>query len=121
MPERWGVWGVGSCHRLDFVAPSIVEETLLIDLDIDGFTWNEFIGRSVDLILNGVLVEEIVLCHQTGRSTVTVRVEALQQAGHVVSLEFRPHQVVVPKNVLASSSDDRPLGVALHHIRLRAG
>jgi hypothetical protein len=117
-PESWGTWGVGSSHQITLTIDSAAR-WVTVDLDLHAFIWDETEGRQFDVFVDRRPILQLKFTTADNRRTVSL--EKLQPAdGHdFLTIDIRPREVAVPKDVRPSSIDTRTLGVALHRMRIR--
>jgi hypothetical protein len=115
--ETWGTWGVGSSHRIRLLTDSSPDQYLAVDLDIHAFVWDETIVCFVDVFVNNQLYTSVTFIKAQRLRLLSLERLPLAKEDGSLTLEFRPKEVVAPKD-LGLSDETRALGVALHGIRL---
>jgi hypothetical protein len=118
--EPWGVWGVGPLHRITLNTGAVATHSVVVDLDVQAFVWDELVGRQVDVFVNGKPACILLFTTVTNRRTVSLsHVHAAGENGSL-TIEFRPRIVPILKDIFPDKKNARPFGVALHGIRIRS-
>lgn len=121
-PEPWGVWGVGSRHRLEFAFQHWPGVEVVVEVDVSASLLGSRQSQNVNVTIGDRLYATWHFVRDANRSIRSLRIPASAISRNeypTVVIEFRP-QSVVPTNQLDSGrTDDRPLGLALHAIRRR--
>ena len=118
VPEEWGVWGVGPSHRLQFKTATQVDGPLTLDCDVHAFTPAGVSDRPVSIVVNG---EPSGIWHFVPEANRAVRSLTIPGNARINTIEFRHNLAVVPSDVDPKDPGARPLGMAVHRIRVRAG
>jgi hypothetical protein len=118
MPEPWGVWGVGPSHLLTLNVSSAAQ--LIVDLDVHAFVWDASTGREVDFLVDGRHVTKRTFSSAKDHVTISLSVAPTTDSNAVVTIELRPRLAATPARTVPGSTDTRPLGVALHRLRVRS-
>ena len=118
--EDWGVWGIGPFHRLEIGVPTTTATPLIVDLDVEAFVLDTIDGRPVAVLSDESVIEIVTFSQNIRRKTLTLSCLPSGASESSVRIELRPYQVAAPKDVLPANPDSRPLGVALHNIRIRS-
>jgi hypothetical protein len=116
--ETWGIWGVGSSHRIRLLTGATPGQHIAVDLDVHAFVWDEAAGRPVDIFVNDQFCTTVRFTKSQRLRSLTLEPLLAANEDGVLILEFRPQGVVVPKD-LCLTQETRALGVALHGIRMR--
>jgi hypothetical protein len=119
-PEPWGVWGVGPLHRITLNIGATASDPVAVDIDVHAFVWDDAAERQVDVFVNGKLAVALTFGKQGNRTTVSLSPVYAESAHESLEIEFRPRKVAIPKDVDRSTGEGRPLGVALHRVRIRS-
>jgi hypothetical protein len=119
-PEPWGVWGVGPQHRITLNMAATASDPVAVDIDVHAFVWDDSVARQVDVFVNGQASVVLTFGKQGNRTTVSLSPVYADSAHDSLIIEFRPRTVAIPKEVSRSTEEGRPLGVALHRIRIRS-
>jgi hypothetical protein len=117
--EAWGVWGVGTSHSI-CLAPDVPVASFDIDLDVHAATPPMRAALEADVLLDGAPVARWSFTEAQNRGVRTLEVRREDAARTPVTIELRPASVLRPQEVNPASADTRPLGIALHRLRLRA-
>ncbi len=117
-PEPWGVWGVGPSHTIILMVRGEDVGNIAVDLDVHAFIFDDTQGRVLDVTVNGLLAMPLVFTHEDNRKTVTLT-SKVTSASRELTIALLARAVAAPSHVLTGNIDNRPLGMALHAIRLR--
>jgi hypothetical protein len=118
-PESWGTWGVGASHQITLIPDAPPGRQLALDLDVHAFVWDDVAGRSVDVYVNGKPFTAVTFTKAENFVSLALAPVQAADADGSLRLEFRPRIVAAPSEFAAAIQDSRPLGVALHRIRIR--
>ena len=113
-PEDWGVWGVGSSHRMNFA--TLGSDTAVLDCEVWAYVPEDWPERAIDVLVDGVPFETWRFTSRENRGTRSVTLSGNFRS-HTV--EFRPHSVVSPRDLDPSHQDGRPLALALGRFMVR--
>jgi hypothetical protein len=93
---------------------------IAVDIDLHAFAWDEHAERQIDVSANGHLFS--LLSVTKAKNFASLSLEPLQAADAkgLLTIEFRPRKVVVPKDVITTMEETRTLGVGLHRLRVRS-
>jgi hypothetical protein len=119
-PEPWGTWGVGASHTITLVTDAPAGHSVAVDIDLHAFAWEEQAERQIDVFVDGKLCA--LLSVTKAQNFASLSLEPLRPTNQngLLTIEFRPRKVVVPKDVIPTIQESRTLGVALHRIRVRS-
>jgi Macrocin-O-methyltransferase (TylF) len=117
-PEGWGTWGVGASHQITLRADGAASQSIVVDLDLHAFVWEEADGRQFDILVNGQASLQPKFTAAQNRQIVSLENVHPADDGLLI-IEIRPRKVAVPKDVKPSNAETRTLGVALHRVRVR--
>ena len=118
-PEAWGIWGVDTAHTLTFASPDAASGDLVLELDVHAAIAPARPSVRASVSVDGVAASEWLFSQEQNRG---VRALALPRAPgrrDPISVTLRPETTLVPQTVNPASGDTRPLGIALHKLRLR--
>lgn len=121
-PEPWGVWGIGESHELHLVIPARATGEIELELDVHAALVGTRMDQRVDVWLDDERCGEWIFTRTANRGVRSVRLRVatakVERAGlREIKVEFRPTSVVAPVDLDASSTERRPLGLALHRVR----
>jgi Macrocin-O-methyltransferase (TylF) len=121
-PEPWGVWGIGESHELHLVISAQAADELELEVDVHAALVGTRTEQRVEVWLDGENCGEWIFTQTGNRGIRSVRLRLptteLQRAGlREMKVVFRPASVGAPVDLDPSSSERRPLGVALHRVR----
>jgi hypothetical protein len=116
--EGWGIWGVGPRHSLN-VGPTDPGDFEL-SLDVHVIVVPNRPTTQVEVRVDGRAVAEWQFDLRQNRAIRSLRVQrpAGQPSGSPVNIELRPSAVLGPGDLGPEQTESRPLGVALHALRL---
>lgn len=122
--ESWGVWGLGDNHELDLAIPVSMGAAVDLDLDVHAFLAGTQTTQRVIIRSAGAVIGEWTFDTANNRGVRTVRVPVPGQgmaSGDVlpVSVTFHPTALGIPAELNPAASERRPLGLALHRLRMR--
>lgn len=118
--EAWGVWGVGASHIIRLVPDLPSLANFDVELDLHAATPAIRPTLEVDVLVDGVAAARWRFTEAQNRGVRTVPVRRAEVTQTPVTIELRPDSVLRPQEINPASDDTRPLGVALHKLRLRA-
>jgi hypothetical protein len=119
-PEPWGIWGVGAAHVLSVMPadPAVAEYD--VDLDVHAGLLPARPRQVVDVQVGERAAGTWEFTGSANRGVRTLRVKRADRHGQQpVTIVLRPHSVLSPRDLDPVKTDTRPLGVALHRLRLR--
>jgi hypothetical protein len=120
--ESWGIWGIGACHEMKFVGDWAGSREVCLELDVHAALVGNRMSQTVSVLLDDhVLAEwEFTKTHNRGVRQIAVPVaRSADGSGMVaVTLVLQPRSVASPHDLDASLPEKRPVGVALHRIRI---
>ena len=120
VPEAWGTWGVGPSHMMTLmVPPEPAEQGYDIDVDLHALAWNPDVPRQIEVVINGTRVTWFGVPSTNNFKSISFQ-SVRPLTNGILTVEFRPCEVVAARDVVAGSQDARTLGVGLHRIRIRA-
>jgi hypothetical protein len=118
-PESWGIWGVGASHQITLNTDAAPGQLFTVDLVLHAFVWDAIEGRHFDVFVNRQPASPVTFTISENQRTVSLENLKLTDSQGLVTIEFRPRKVVVPKDIKPSSAETRSLGIALHRLRVR--
>jgi hypothetical protein len=98
------------------LAPS---DVLKLDCDVHVVLIGPRKSQHVDVFAGGQLLETWEFTPNFNRAVRNLQVHVPKKSASVM-LEFRPHSVATPAELAPGNLDTRPLGLALHRLRLSA-
>jgi hypothetical protein len=116
-PEEWGVWGVGEKHVLRLYAPVPPPNVLELDCDVHVVLIGPRKSQRVDVFVGTQLLDSWEFTPDFNRAVRSLQVPVPKKSASV-TIEFRPHSVAMPAELAPGNLDTRPLGLALHRLRL---
>lgn len=124
--EDWGVWGVGERHTLSMIIPFVpVASSVRLAFDVDALLLGEQTRQKITVFTGGVEVANWEFTDKDKRGERELRIP-----GHLITrvendeqppmilFEFRPENFRSPHHLRPSSTDTRPLGLALHSFKI---
>jgi hypothetical protein len=117
-PEEWGVWGLGQSHILNVYLSVPIAEYVEIDCDVHVVLLAARKVQHVNVFAGTQLLDTWEFVPNWNRAIRRLRVPAASIVSDVVTIEFRPHEVGSPAELDPTVTDTRPLGLALHRVRL---
>ncbi len=114
-PEGWGVWGVDAEHALTIAPPP--GEALTLECDVGAFLPPGGTSRIIEVSING---DPAAIWRFTPEQNNGIRELQLPPGANPCSIAFRPREAGRVRDFYPESKDDRPLGMALRRLRLRA-
>jgi hypothetical protein len=124
-PESWGVWGVGASHSIA-MAP-LMQGTatsgsgdFIVDLDVHAVIGSNRPAVDVDVLVDDKPVAAWHFTSKENRAIRSLRISRnpdLELAAPV-NIELRPRSVLNPRELGPTQTELRPLGVALHRLRV---
>jgi hypothetical protein len=119
-PEAWGIWGVGAAHAISLAPADPALAAFDLDLDLQASLLPGRARQTVEVTVGGRAVGTWVFTLEANRGVRTLRVAAGDRRGpQPVTIVLRPSSVLSPHQIDPAKADTRPLGVALHRLRLR--
>lgn len=122
--ERWGVWGLGPYHELSLAVPAKVGEVIDLEMDVHAFLAGTQTRQHVIIRTEGQEIGEWTFTADNNRAIRSVCVP-VGRAGLTpdsivpLSVTFHPTEQGIPAQLMPSASETRPLGLALHRLRVR--
>lgn len=118
-PEPWGTWGVGASHRIQLAITPELGASVAVDIDGHAFVWDEAVGRTMDVFVNEAPFTTVTF--SKAQNFASISLEPVRTTGDrgTLTIEFRPRNVVIPREVAPPIQESRTLGLALHRIRIR--
>jgi hypothetical protein len=116
-PEPWGVWGVGPAHVIGIVPDDPALAQFELDLDVHAVVQAARPTLLVDVLVNGEPAAQWRFAEGENRGVRTLTVP--RPPSVPATIELRPQSVLTPRDLNPASTDTRPLGVALHRLRVR--
>lgn len=116
-PEEWGVWGVGKQHVLRLYPPLPPSDFVNLDCDVHVVLSGPRKSQWVDVFAGTRLLETWEFTPDFNRAVRNLKVPIPKKTDSV-TLEFRPHSVATPAELDPGNLDTRPLGLALHRLRI---
>lgn len=124
--EDWGVWGLGESHTLSLIIPFVPQSAISLIFDVDALLLGEQTHQRVAVFMKGIQIAEWKFTYEDkrGERELNIPLETIQQklndkAPPTLLLEFRPEFHKSPNSLKPSSADTRPLGLALHSLKIR--
>jgi hypothetical protein len=120
--EAWGVWGIGSQHKLRLYLPERPDDDFFLDIDVHAPLSPGNPEHRVDVSVDGRDLGTLIFNSSENRGVRSIAIPRdIVPAGTVpsITVQFRPHQTVRPVDHNPAGGDFRELGLALHRIRLR--
>jgi hypothetical protein len=120
-PEKWGVWGVGPSHTISVLPAEPQDADFYVDFDVNAFIVPGRPTLDVDVLIGGnpVTVWHFTEARNRDVRSVMVRRPATLPPQAPTVIELRPRSVLSPREIDPEQKGTRPLGVALHRVRLR--
>jgi hypothetical protein len=116
-PEEWGAWGVGKKHVLR-IYPRIPSPAILkVDCDVHAALMGSRTLQRVEVFADAQLVATWEFTPDFNHAVRTLQVPVAKTSASV-TIEFRPHSVTIPAELDPGHLDTRPLGLALHRLRV---
>jgi hypothetical protein len=116
-PEEWGVWGVGESHILKLYPPTPLATHVKLDCDVHVVLNGSRKSLDVDVLAGTRLLSTWDFTPGLNRAVRSLEVP-VPKGSETVAIEFRPHSVAVPAELEPGNRDTRPLGLALHRLRM---
>jgi hypothetical protein len=122
-PEPWGVWGIGELHELHLVLPANATGEFELQADVHVSLVGSRTSQEVTVLLDGRerAKWEFNSGHNRGIRSVWLPVPAADSRRdglRAMKVVFRPASVATPADLDPTLTETRPLGLALHRIRL---
>ena len=117
-PEDWGVWGVGTSHRIRIATGPQPAGAMTLECDVWAYLPGGLLERTFDILMDGASIGTWHFSPDENRA-----IRSLSISGGVTSrvVEFRPRSVVSPRDIDPSHVDGRPLGLAMARFRIGNG
>ncbi len=126
--EDWGVWGLGESHTLSLVIPFVPQSEISLSFDVDALLLGKQAAQRVAVSVEGIPIADWTFTNEDkrGQRELTIPLEIIQQkvndkAPPTILFEFRPKFHSAPNSLEPSSTDTRPLGLALHSFKICPG
>ena len=116
--EEWGRWGIGAAHTLSFRPPAGTRGDLVLELDVAAVIGGTQTAQSVEVWVGETQAGRFVFTAAENRGIRRVPIPAAALAARRVAVTFRPQTCLSPRALGAHDSDDRPLGMAVHRVRV---
>jgi hypothetical protein len=117
-PEEWGVWGLGDSHILKVYLSAPIESYVEVDCDVHAVLIAERKTQHIDVYAGTQLLDTWEFSPNWNRAIRRLRVPASLVSSETLAIEFRPRSVASPAALDPTVSDTRPLGLALHRLKL---
>ncbi len=123
--EQWGVWGIGEAHEVLLPVPDRPVSDLEFAMDVHAALFEDRKVLLVDVAVADETLETWVFTVAENRSVRVLRIPAhvvaqavARERWPVARVELRPRDVVIPAELDPRTRETRPLGVALHRLRV---
>jgi Macrocin-O-methyltransferase (TylF) len=125
-PEDWGIWGVGPTHELLVPVPEGSTGDVVFSLDIHAALLGARTTQTAGIFVAGEQIATWIFTLANNRAPRGIRVpkQLIENAGEraqMVRVQIRLHDLRPPPTLDPATPERRPLGLALHGIRLLAG
>jgi hypothetical protein len=113
-PENWGVWGIGPVHELELSQRA--GEGLAVDVDVHAFLPEAYCTQLVEAVVGDEVVATWRFASEANR-----RICSLQLPPSTAGASDELTSVTVKlrlRELHPSLAGERPLGIALHRIRV---
>lgn len=117
-PEEWGVWGVGESHSLKLFPPVPVPDHVEIECDVHVVLSGPRKTQQIDVFAGTQLLDTWDFTADYNRAVRKLRAPLTAVELERIAIEFRPRSVATPAELDPSNVDARPLGLALHRLRI---
>jgi hypothetical protein len=122
---EWGVWGFGDRHELLLPVPANAGPVIALDADVHAFLAGSQTSQQIIIKASGQTIGEWSFTTANNRGVRPIRVPipktiAGPDRTSWLSITFHPTALGIPAELTPSAKETRPLGVALHRIRLAA-
>lgn len=118
-PETWGIWGVGAAHTLTLAPPDAAGGEFVLDIDLHTSLPPARPALRAAVAVDGAAVAEWRFSEAENRGVRALRLSWPPGRAAPAAVTLRPDSTLVPAAVNPASTDTRPLGLALHRLRLR--
>ncbi len=125
-PEPWGMWGIGERHVLLLYLNSADATGLELEMDVHTPIVGSRTRQSIEVFAGGkrVATWDFTARVNRGPRTALIPRAVLHAAiehenGPFLRVEFRPRDTARPNELDPRLTEDRPLSMALHRIRVR--
>jgi len=119
-PEPWGIWGVDTAHVISLAPSDPALASFDVDLDLHATIVPARPSLDVDVLVEGAPAGRWHFSEADNRGVRTIAVRRRKGARTPATIELRPTATLSPQEINPASTDTRPLGLALHKLRLRA-
>ncbi|MEA1840698.1 TylF/MycF/NovP-related O-methyltransferase [Agrobacterium tumefaciens] len=123
--EDWGVWGLGERHTMSLIIPFVPETAIRLIFDVDALLLGRQIEQTVAVLVDGTNVAEwkFTSKNKRGDRELIIPLHLLQrdqndESPPTIFFEFRPEFFTSPHSLKPSSEDTRPLGLAIHKLKI---
>jgi hypothetical protein len=116
--EAWGIWGVRDSHLLACMPVDPDLSDFVIDLDVNVPLHPADQRSFVDVLVAGEPAGRWEFTRNANRAVRHLAVTRPAD-GRPVMVEFRPQAVLSARDIDPAAKDTRPLGMAVHRLRLR--
>lgn len=123
--EQWGVWGIGEAHELLLPVPDRPVGDLELVIDVHAALLENRKVLLVDVAVAAETLETWVFTIAENRGVRMLRIPAhviaqavARERRPLVRVELWPRDVVIPAEIDPRTRETRPLGVALHRLRV---
>lgn len=122
-PEDWGVWGVGEAHELHLVLPDNITSEVELQADVHVPLVGSRTFQEVAVLLGDETHAKWTFTADHNRGARSVRLPVPTAGGRrrefcAMKVVFRPASVAAPIDLDPDLTERRPLGMALHRVRL---
>lgn len=118
--EDWGIWGVGAAHELTLSVPNQPGQDFLLSIDGHAALLGVRTTQVAYIMVGSEIIETWEFSHSSNRAIRTIRIPArllIQSA--MIRVELRPRDFATPTTLDPSTTERRPLGLAVHRAMLR--
>jgi hypothetical protein len=116
VPEGWGIWGVGEQHLLTIATADATGRPMILECETEAFLPPGHGTRIFDAFIDGA---PVTTWEFTTSNNKALRALVLPNGSGPFQIAVRTRDVFRVRDVVPTSNDDRPLGIALHRLRLR--
>jgi hypothetical protein len=125
-PEEWGVWGSGEFHELHLVLPSGAAGEIELQADVHVPLVGSRTSQEVAVLLDDEVCGNWAFAPNNNRGIRSVRLtpparDNRQDEFRAMKVVFRPASVAAPVDLDPGLTERRPLGLALHRVRVTFG
>jgi hypothetical protein len=121
-PERWGIWGSGEQHELVLTVPGAEPGEVKLELDVHAALIGSRTAQTVAVLLDGKPLARWNFSANKNRDIRSIHFAVPAALApdmlRSVMLVFRPDSIEPPSMLVAGHTERRPLGMALHRLRL---